>query len=63
MLVNVIAGAHTPRSTALASAIAASLATGLVLIALRLVRRETRRPALWGLAGLAVAVALRPPVR
>jgi Protein of unknown function (DUF3159) len=54
--VNVIAGAHTTRPTALASAIAASLATGMALVALRLVRRETLKQALGGVAGLTVAV-------
>jgi hypothetical protein len=56
VLVNVITGGHATRPTALASAIAASLATGLAFVGFRLLRRETLKPALWGLVGLTVAV-------
>jgi hypothetical protein len=54
--VNAIAGAHAPRSTALAAAISVAVATGLAILVLRLVRRETLKQALAGLAGLTVAV-------
>jgi hypothetical protein len=54
--VNAIAGAHAPRSTALAAAISTAVGTGLAIVALRLVRRETLKQALAGLAGLTVAV-------
>jgi hypothetical protein len=54
--VNATAGAHAPRSTALAAAISVAVATGLAILVLRLVRRKTLKQALAGLAGLTVAV-------
>jgi hypothetical protein len=54
--VHAIAGAHAPRPTALAAAIGAAVTTGLAIVVLRLVRRETLKQALAGLAGLTVAV-------
>ena len=56
VVVNAIAGANTTRSIALGAAIGAAGATALAIVALRLVRKETLRQALGGLAGLAVAV-------
>ncbi len=55
--VNAVAGAQTTRPTALAAAIGAAAATGLAIVALRLIRKEPLRQALAGLAGLAVAFA------
>ncbi len=54
--VNAVAGGQTTRSTARAAAIGAATATGLGIVALRLVRKESLRQALGGLAGLTVAV-------
>jgi hypothetical protein len=54
--VNAVAGAQTTRPTALAAAIGAAAATGLGIVALRLIRRESLRQAFGGLAGLTVAV-------
>ncbi|SDM08365.1 Protein of unknown function [Geodermatophilus siccatus] len=54
--VNAVAGGQTTRPTALAAAIGAAAATGLGIVALRLVREEPLRQALGGLAGLTVAV-------
>jgi hypothetical protein len=53
---NALVGAYAPRTTALGSAIAAAVAAGLGIVVLRLVRRETLKQALAGLAGLAIAV-------
>jgi hypothetical protein len=55
--VNAVAGVQTTRPTALAAAIGAAAATGLAIVALRLIRKEPLRQALGGLAGLVVAVA------
>jgi hypothetical protein len=54
--VNAVAGAQTTRPTALAAAIGAAATTGLGIVALRRVRKESLRQALGGLAGLTVAV-------
>jgi len=56
VVVNAVAGVQTTRPTALGAAIGAAAATGLGIVALRLVRRETLKQALGGLAGLTVAV-------
>ncbi len=56
VVVNAVAGAQTTRPTALTAAIGAAGATGLGIVALRLIRRETLKQALGGLAGLTVAV-------
>jgi hypothetical protein len=56
-LVNAVVGANAPRQVALASAIAAAAVTGLVIVVLRLVRREPLRQAMGGLAGLTLAIA------
>ena len=56
-LVNAIVGAHATRSAALVAAIGAAASTGLVLIALRMARKEPLRQAVGGLAGLALAIA------
>lgn len=55
--VHAVVGAQTTRSTALVAAIGAAAATGLGIVALRLIRTEPLRQLLGGLAGLAVAVA------
>jgi hypothetical protein len=55
--VNAVAGAHTTRPAAPASALAAAVTTGLAIVALRLARREPLKQALGGLAGLSIAVA------
>ena len=57
VVANGIATTRGGRSSALALAIGAALGTGAALVVLRLVRRETLKQALRGLAGLAVAVA------
>jgi hypothetical protein len=57
VVVNAVAGAHTTRPAALASAIGAAAVTGLAILALRLARREPLKQALGGLAGLSTAVA------
>ncbi|MGY1643699.1 DUF3159 domain-containing protein [Geodermatophilus sp. SYSU D00703] len=54
--VNAVAGAQTNRPTALAAAIGAAAATGLGIVALRLIRKESLRQAIAGLAGLTIAV-------
>ncbi|MGY1638915.1 DUF3159 domain-containing protein [Geodermatophilus sp. SYSU D00742] len=54
--VNGVAGTQTARPTALTAAIGAAAVTGLGIVALRLIRRESLRQAMAGLAGLAVAV-------
>ena len=56
VLVNSVVDAFTSREVALNSAIAASVATGLVIVALRLVRKETLQQAVSGFFGLAIAV-------
>ena len=56
VLVNSVVDAFASREVALNSAIAASVATGLVIVALRLVRKETLQQAISGFLGLAVAV-------
>ncbi|MBC7375002.1 MAG: DUF3159 domain-containing protein [Frankiales bacterium] len=56
VLVNSIVQAFGERSVALNAAIAASVGTGLVIIALRLVRKETLQQAISGFIGLAIAV-------
>jgi hypothetical protein len=56
VVVNAVAGGQTTRSGALAVAIGAAAATGLGIVALRLVRKEPLRQVIGGLAGLAVAV-------
>ena len=56
VLVNSVVDAFVSREVALNSAIAASVATGLVIVALRLVRKETLQQAISGFLGLAVAV-------
>ena len=55
--VNAVVGAHAARPEALTAAIAASSAVGVAAVVARLVRRESLRQALAGLAGLALAVA------
>ena len=54
--VNAVAGAQTTRLAALVAAVGAAAATGLGIVALRLIRKEPLRQALGGLAGLTVAV-------
>jgi hypothetical protein len=56
VIVNAVVGAHTTRPAALTSAIGAAAVTGLAIVALRLVRRESLKQALGGLAGLSIAV-------
>ena len=57
VVVNAVVGAQaTTRPTALLAAVAAAAATGLGTVALRLLRKETPRQALGGLAGLTIAV-------
>ncbi|HEX2073360.1 MAG TPA: DUF3159 domain-containing protein [Geodermatophilus sp.] len=56
VVVNAVAGAQTSRPTALTAAIGAAATTALAIVVLRLVRRETLKQALAGLAGLAIAV-------
>jgi hypothetical protein len=56
-LVNAVVGANAPRSVALGSAIGAAAAAGLVIVVVRLIRREPLRQALGGLAGLTIAIA------
>ena len=56
-VVNAVVGANATRSVALGSAIAAAATTGLVVVVVRLIRREPLRQALGGLAGMAIAVA------
>jgi hypothetical protein len=55
-LVNAVVGANATRQVALASAIGAAAVTGVVIVVLRLVRREPLRQALGGLAGLTIAI-------
>lgn len=56
VVVNAMVGAQTTRPTALMAAVAAAATTGLGIVALRLLRKETPRQALGGLAGLTIAV-------
>ena len=57
VVVNAVVGAQTTtRPTALLAAAAAAAATGLGIVVLRLLRKETPRQALGGLAGLTIAV-------
>ena len=56
VLVNSIVQAFGERSVALNAAIASSVATGVVIIVLRLVRKETLQQAISGFFGLAIAV-------
>ena len=56
VVVNAVVGAQATRPTALSAAVAAAAATGLGIVALRWVRKETPRQALGGLAGLTIAV-------
>ena len=56
VLVNSVVQAFASREDALNAAIAASVATGLAVVALRLVRRETLQQAVSGFLGLAIAV-------
>ena len=56
VFVNSVVDAFASRSTALRSAIAAALLTGLVIIALRLSRKETVQQAVSGFLGLGIAV-------
>ncbi len=56
VLVNSVVQAFASRESALDAAIAASIATGLAVVALRLVRRETLQQAVSGFLGLAIAV-------
>jgi len=55
--VKAVLGAHATRPTALAWAIATAAAVGIGVVVLRLIRRETLKQVLGGLAGLAVAAA------
>jgi hypothetical protein len=57
VIVNAVAGSYTTRPAALGSAIGAAVTAGLVIVVLRLVRREPLKQALGGLAGLSIAVA------
>ena len=57
VIANAFGGSYTARPAALASAIAAAVTTGPVIVVLRLVRREPLKQALGGLAGLSIAVA------
>ncbi len=56
VLVNSIVQAFGERGVALNAAIASSVGTGLVIIVLRLVRKETLQQAISGFFGLAIAV-------
>ena len=56
VLVNSVVQAFDDRSTALNAAIVASIVTGVAIVALRLVRKETLQQAISGFLGLAVAV-------
>jgi hypothetical protein len=56
VVVHAVAGANTTRTAALGAAIGAAGATGLAIVALRLLRKEPLRQALSGLAGLSIAV-------
>ncbi len=56
VLVNSVVQAFSARATALNAAIAASVACGVAIVGLRLVRKETLQQALSGFFGLAIAV-------
>ena len=56
VLVNSVVQAFGDRGTALDAAIAASVACGLAIVVLRLVRKETLQQAISGFFGLAIAV-------
>ena len=56
VLVNSVVQAFDDRSTALNAAIVASIVSGLAIVVLRLVRRETLQQAISGFFGLAIAV-------
>jgi hypothetical protein len=56
VVTNAIATPRAPRPTPLALALGAALGTAGVIVVLRLVRKQTLKQALGGLAGLAVAV-------
>lgn len=56
VLVNSVVQALSDRATALNSALVASVLSGLVIVVLRLVRRETLQQAVSGFLGLAIAV-------
>ena len=56
VFVNSVVDAFAGRSTALRSAIAAAILSGLVIIVLRLSRKETVQQAVSGFLGLAIAV-------
>ena len=56
VFVNSLVGALVDRDTGLDAAIAAAVATGVAVVLLRLVRRETLQQAVSGFLGLAVAV-------
>lgn len=56
VLVNSVVQTFATRDSALDAAIAASVATGLAVVALRLLRRETVQQAVSGFLGLAIAI-------
>lgn len=56
VLVNSVVQAFSDRETALNSAIAASVLSGVAIVVLRLVRKETLQQAVSGFFGLAIAV-------
>lgn len=56
VLVNSVVQAFDDRSTALNAAIVASIVSGVAIVVLRLVRKETLQQAISGFLGLAVAV-------
>lgn len=56
VLVNSVVQAFSERTVALNAAIAASVASGLVIIVLRLIRKETLQQAISGFLGLGLAV-------
>jgi len=56
VFVNSLVGALVDRETGLDAAIAAAVATGVAVVLLRLVRRETLQQAISGFLGLAIAV-------
>jgi hypothetical protein len=56
VVVHAVAGSYAARPVALTAAIGAAATTALAIVALRLIRKETLRQALGGLAGLTIAV-------
>jgi hypothetical protein len=56
VVVHALAGSHTTRPIALAATVAAAAATGLSIVLLRLLRKQTLRQPLAGLGGLTIAV-------